>query len=177
MENALLFCETGHLVVATLHANNSSQAIERIMNLFPEELHKQTLMTLSQNLVGVASQRLVEGTSGSLALAYDILINEGLAKHLIEEGNIKDLKEAQKKNVDQGMITFDQCLFDMIKSKEITYEVAMREADNPSNLRLEINQERTLGATEKNSYNIAQVYKDINQNESAQGGTSSEPNF
>jgi len=177
MENALLFCETGHLVVATLHANNSSQAIERIVNLFPEELHKQTLTTLSQNLVGIASQRLVEGTSGSLALAYDILINEGLAKHLIEEGNIKDLKEAQKKNIDQGMITFDQCLFGMIKSGEITYDVAMREADNPSNLRLEINQERTLGATEKSADNITQVYKDISQNESSQGGTLSEPDF
>ena len=144
LENAILFCETGHLVVATLHANNTNQAIERITNLFPEEMHKQVLMTLSQNIKAVVSQRLVENKQGTRHLAYEIMINEGLIKNLIEEGKIKEIKEIMEKNTDRGMITFDQCLYDLLTKDIITAEVALREADNPSNLRLRINQNRTL---------------------------------
>ena len=145
MDNAILFCETGHLVVATLHANNSNQAVERILNFFPEELHRQILQTLSNNLRAVISQRLVENTRKGRSLAYEIMINEGLVKNLIEEGKIKELKEIMEKNRDRGMITFDQCLYELLGRKVITTETALREADNASNLRLRINQSRSLG--------------------------------
>lgn len=144
LENALLFSETGHLVVATLHANNSNQAIERIVNLFPEEMHKQVLITLSQNIRAIVSQRLVQNVHDGLTLAYEILINEGLAKVLIEEGKIKELKDIMERSVDQGMMTFDHCLFSMVMSGEITEDVGLREADNPNNLRLRLKQAKIL---------------------------------
>jgi len=150
LENAILFCETGHLVVATLHANNSNQAIERIVNLFPEEQHFQIQTTLSLNLKSIISQRLVEGTSNNRVLAYEILINEGLVKNLIEEGKIRELKEIMEKNVDQGMITFDQCLLKLVESGEVSKEVALKEADNPSNLRLKMSQDAILMNEERN---------------------------
>lgn len=140
LENAILFCETGHLVVATLHANNANQAIERIINLFPEEQHHQIQSVLSLNLKSVISQRLVEGTQKSRVLAYEILINEGLIRSLIEDGKIKELKDVMEKNVDQGMITFDQCLYNFVLNGTISLDVALRESDNPSNLRLRITQ-------------------------------------
>ncbi len=140
IENAILFCETGHLVVATLHASNANQAIERIINLFPEEMHHQILLTLSQNIRSIVSQRLVEGKKGGRVLAYEIMINEGLIKSLIEENKINELKEVMKRNEDRGMITFDKCLLDLVKRGEITAKVALQEADSPSNLRLRISQ-------------------------------------
>ncbi len=140
MENALVFCETGHLVISTLHSNNSNQTIERIINLFPEELHKQILTTLSQNLVGVVSQRLVEGKNGHHVLAYEIMINEGLIKALVEEGKIKELKDTIEKSRDVGMQTLDQCLLDLYNKGMITKEVALAEADNASNLNLKMKQ-------------------------------------
>jgi twitching motility protein PilU len=143
MENALLFCETGHLCLATLHATNSSQAIERIINFFPEETHRQMQITLSQNLRAVFSQRLVEDEKNGRALATEILLNEGLIKQLILEGKFKEVKDAMEKAHDHGMQTFDQCLHMLVKKKTISAEVALREADNPNNLRLRINQDRT----------------------------------
>jgi len=142
MENALLFCETGHLCIATLHANNSSQAIERMVNLFPEEGQRQVLITLSQNLKAIFSQRLVEDKTGHRVLAAEILLNAGLIKKLIEEGKIKEIKELMERNKDQGMQTFDQCLLELYLKGTITADVALNESDNPSNLRLRINQEK-----------------------------------
>lgn len=142
LEHAILFSETGHLVLSTLHANNCSQAIERIVNLFPEEMQKQILSTLAQNLNVVMSQRLVESTQTTeRELAYEVMINQGLIKVLIEEGKVKELHEVMERNRDLGMITFDQCLFDLIKEKKVTVENALRESDNPSALRLRIAQE------------------------------------
>lgn len=153
MENALIFCETGHLCLATLHANNSNQAIERMVNLFPEEIHKQVLVTLSQNLKAVLSQRLVENTKSTRSLAVEVLLNVGLIKQHIEEGKIKEIKEVMEKNKDQGMQSFDQALLDLFLKGTITEETAMREADNPNNLRLKINQEKTANPLlKKTSY-------------------------
>ena len=159
LESAMLFCETGHLVVATLHASNANKAIERIMNLFPEELQQQMLSTLAQNLRAIASQRLVEslGQNGRM-LAYEILINEGLIKSLIESCKIDDLKEVMEKNIDQGMITFDQCLLSMVERNKISPEVALREADSASNMRLKLNQMNiasTLRAVENNPNSLS----------------------
>ena len=148
MENAILFCETGHLVIATLHANNSNQAIERIINMFPEELHRQILTTLSQNINAVVSQRLVPSVDGKLAMAYEILINTGLARVLISEGKVKELKDVMERNYGNGMITFDQCLLDMIKAEKISLDVALEESDNPNNLKLKIKQDPKLRGVE-----------------------------
>lgn len=144
MENALLFCEAGSLCISTLHANNANQAIERIINFFPEEMHRQTIMTLSQNLRAIFSQRLVENVRGARSLALEVLLNEGLIRQLIAEGKIKEIKEVMEKNRDLGMQSFDQCLADMVEDGTITPEVALREADNPGNLRLKINQKRAM---------------------------------
>jgi twitching motility protein PilU len=143
MEDALLFCETGHLCVATLHANNSSQAVERVINFFPEEMHHQMHITLSQNLKAIFSQRLVENLKGGRSLVPEVLLNEGLIKELIMDGKYKEIKEAMERSRDQGMQTFDQCLLDMVMDGTISAEVAIREADNVNNLKLKINQERT----------------------------------
>ncbi len=142
LENAILFCETGHLVVATLHANNANQAIDRIVNLFPEEMSKQVLSTLSQNVHAILSQRLVEGVEGGRKLAYEIMINEGLVRSLIEEGKIKEIKEIMERQIDRGMLSFDQCLLRLIQQREISVDTALKEADNPNNLRLKVSQER-----------------------------------
>ncbi len=152
MENALLFCETGHLCLATLHANNSNQAIERIMNLFPEEAQKQALITLSQNLKAIFSQRLVENLEGGRSVAVEVLLNQALVRQFIEEGQIKEIKEVMEKSRDQGMQTFDQCLLDLINAGIISAEIGLREADNPSNLRLKINQKRVGEVDLSDSY-------------------------
>lgn len=145
MENAMLFCEAGHLCLATLHSTNSNLAIERMVNLFPKEMQKQVFLTLSQNLKAILSQRLVESKEGTKrALAVEILLNTGLMKSLIEEGKIKEMKDIMEKSRDQGMQTFDQGLFDLVIKGKITIETAMKEADNPNNLRLKVSQDRNL---------------------------------
>lgn len=140
MEHAINFAETGHLCLATLHANNSSQTIERVLNFFPEEKHHQVLLNLSLNLRAVLSQRLVTDVRGNRVLAKEIMLNTGLIKNLIEEGKIKEIKEMIERGRDQGMMTFDQALFDLYVQGQISHDVAVAEADNPANLRLMIKQ-------------------------------------
>jgi twitching motility protein PilU len=138
MEHAINFSETGHLVLATLHAKNSSQAIERIVNFFPEEKHQQLLLNLSLNIRGILSQRLVRRIKGGRAVAAEVMLNQGLIRNLIEEGKPKEIKEIMEKNRSLGMQTFEQTLLDMYRAGEISEEVAIQEADNPSNLKLQI---------------------------------------
>jgi twitching motility protein PilU len=140
MENAIMFSETGHLVVATIHANNTNQTFERILSFYPEEIHNQILVSLSHNLNNIVGQRLVKDTSGNLQLAYEILKNEGLITDLIKEGKFMDMKEIIFKNVDNGMMTFDECLYRMFRNRTISKDTALKEADNPNNLRLRISQ-------------------------------------
>lgn len=140
MEHAINFAETGHLCLATLHANNANQAIERILNFFPEEKHKQVLTNLAHNVKGILSQRLVQNLAGTRSIAVEVLLNRGLVKNLIEEGKTKEIKEIMEKNRDQGMQTFDQCLYDLYAREEISEEVAIAESDNPANIRLNIKQ-------------------------------------
>ncbi len=146
LESAILFCETGHLVLATLHGSNSTQAIERMLHFFPEENHKQVLVTLSQTLKAILSQRLVETTDGSRMLASEILINEGLVRQLIEEGQISNIKMVIEKSGSGGMQSFDQALYSLLQQGKITHDVALMEADNPNNLRLKIAQDRGASA-------------------------------
>ncbi len=140
MEQALYFAETGHLCIATLHANNSSQAIERVINFFPEERHPQILLNLSLNLRAILSQRLVTNLRGSRSLAMEIMLNNGLIKQLIEEGKIRQIKEMIEKGSSEGMISFDQSLLALVMQGTLSEEIAIIEADNPANLRLQIKQ-------------------------------------
>jgi twitching motility protein PilU len=146
MEHAITFSETGHLCLATLHANNSSQAIERILNFFPEEQHHQIQMNLSMNLRAILSQRLVSNMRGTRSVVSEILLNDGLVKELIQQGRIKEIRDIMARNRDRGMQTFDQALLDLYLNGMITEEVAVHEADNPSNLRLAIKQ-KTMDQT------------------------------
>jgi twitching motility protein PilU len=140
MEHAVVFAETGHLCLATLHANNANQAIERVINFFPEERHKQILLNLSLNLKAILSQRLVENVRGSRSIALEIMLNHGLIKNLIQEGRVKEIKEYIEKGRDEGMQTFDQALTDLFIAGHITEDMALAESDNPANLRLTIKQ-------------------------------------
>lgn len=139
MEHAMAFAETGHLCVCTLHANSSDQAIDRIINFFPEERHAQLFMDLSMNLKAMISQRLIplKGKKGRAA-AVEILINSPLVSDLIFKGEVKQIKEVMKKSRELGMQTFDQCLFDLYEAEKITYDEALRNADSLNDLRLQI---------------------------------------
>ena len=142
MEQAIHFAETGHLCVATLHANNSSQAIERVLNFFPEERHPQILVNLALNLRAVLSQRLVRNLRGGRTLALELMLNNGLIKQLIEENKIRHIREMIEKGSLEGMHTFDQHLYQLLRDEVISEEVAISEADNPSNLRLRVTNDR-----------------------------------
>src|SRR5829696_3095041 len=139
MEHAVAFAETGHLAMGTLHANNSNQAMDRIINFFPEERRQQLLMDLSLNLKGVISQRLIPLKEGKgRAAAVEVLLNSPLISDLIFKGEIHEIKEIMKKSRELGMQTFDQALFDLYEAGRISYEDALRFADSTNEVRLNI---------------------------------------
>lgn len=139
MDHAIAFAETGHLVLCTLHANNANQAMDRIINFFPEERRGQLLMDLSLNLKGVVAQQLVPTPDGKgRRLAMEILLGTPLVQDYIREGEIHKLKEVMKSSVQQGMKTFDQSLFELYQTGDISYEEALRHADSQNEVRLRI---------------------------------------
>ena len=139
MEHAVSFSETGHLCLATLHANSANQALDRIINFFPEERRSQLLMDLSLNLRALVSQRLIPKQDGKgRVAAVEILVNSPLISDLIFKGNVTEVKEIMKKSRNLGMQTFDQALFDLYERNAITYEDALRNADSLNDLRLQI---------------------------------------
>jgi twitching motility protein PilU len=139
MEHAIAFAETGHLCLGTLHANNSNQAMDRIINFFPEERRQQLLMDLSLNLKGVISQRLIPSREGrGRTAAVEILLNSPLISDLIFKGEVHGIKEIMKKSRELGMQTFDQALFDLYEQGRIGYEDALRFADSTNEVRLAI---------------------------------------
>ncbi|MEZ5483662.1 MAG: PilT/PilU family type 4a pilus ATPase [Lysobacteraceae bacterium] len=138
MEAAIAFAETGHLCLATLHSNNADQTLERILNFFPESAHKNILLNLALNLKAVISQRLVVGTDGKRLPAAEILINTPLIRDLIRRGEVHEIKEAMDKSLQDGMQTFDQCLFRMYKEGKIDLDEALRKADSRDGLALKI---------------------------------------
>lgn len=140
MEHAIVFSETGHLCIATLHSNNANQAIERIINFFPEEKHKQVLLNLSINLRAILSQRLVLNVKDTRNVVSEVLLNKGIIRDLIAEGQVKEIREHIERGRDEGMQTFEQALFDLYKKGTITEKVALSESDNPANLGLVIKQ-------------------------------------
>ena len=139
MEHAIAFAETGHLCLATLHANNANQAMDRIINFFPEDRRQQLLMDLSLNLKGVISQRLIPLKEGKgRAAAVEVLLNSPLISDLIFKGEVHEIKEVMKKSRELGMQTFDQALFDLYEKGRIGYEDALRFADSTNEVRLAI---------------------------------------
>ena len=139
MEHAIAFSETGHLCMATLHANSANQALDRIINFFPEERRAQLLMDISLNLRALISQRLIpKQDSKGRAAAVEVLLNTPLISDLIFKGEVSEIKEIMKKSRNLGMQTFDQALFDLYEANVITYEDALRNADSVNDLRLQI---------------------------------------
>jgi twitching motility protein PilU len=139
MDHAIAFAETGHLCLGTLHANSSNQALDRIINFFPEERRAQLLMDLSLNLKGMVSQRLIPRRDGpGRVAAIEIMLNTPLISDLIFKGDVHELKEIMRKSRELGMQTFDQALFDLYEAGLISYEEAMRNADSMNELRLAI---------------------------------------
>ncbi|HHL32025.1 MAG TPA: PilT/PilU family type 4a pilus ATPase [Oceanospirillales bacterium] len=139
MEHAITFAETGHFCLATLHANNANQALDRILHFFPEDRRDQLLMDLSLNMKAMIAQQLIPTPDGKgRRAAVEILINTPLAKEIIRKGEIHKLKELMKKSTNLGMKTFDQALFELYQAGEITYEDALRHADSANEVRLAI---------------------------------------
>ena len=139
MDKAIAFAETGHLCLATLHANNANQALDRIIHFFPADRHDQLWMDLSLNLKAIIAQQLIPTPDGKgRKAAIEVLLNTPLVADNIRKGEVHALKELMKKSREQGMQTFDQHLFDLYTAGEITYDDAMRHADSPNDLRLMI---------------------------------------
>ena len=139
MEHAMAFAETGHLCLSTLHANNSNQALDRIINFFPEERRHQLLMDLSLNLKAFISQRLIPTIDGKRVAAIEILLGTSIIQDLIMKGDIHGIKEVMERSEDIGMQTFDSHLFKLYREKIISYDEMMRNADSPNNLKVKIN--------------------------------------
>ena len=139
MEHAISFAETGHLCLATLHANSANQAMERIINFFPEARHAQMLKDVSLNLRGMIAQRLIPRQDGKGRYAVvEVLLNSGLVADLIQKGEIYELKEVMKRSTEVGMQTFDQALYEAFEAHLISYEDAIRNADSQNDLKLHI---------------------------------------
>lgn len=142
MQAAIAYAETGHLCLSTLHANNANQAIDRIINFFPESAHHQLLIDLAQNLRAVISQRLLRSTDGKRVPAAEIMLKSGYISDLIEKRDIDLLKDAIAQGQELGMQTFDQALYDLVKAGKISEEVALDHADSRNNLSLKLRLEK-----------------------------------
>jgi len=166
MEHALAFAETGHLAISTLHANNSNQALERIVNLFPEERRAQLLMGLGQNLRAFVSQRLIPTIDGKRCAAVEVLLGTKTIEELIIKGRFDEIKEIMEKSENLGMQTFDAALFKLFKEGRISEDQALSNADSANNLRLRIKLDRKSGA---HSNAVEQAQKDIEEDEDGLG--------
>ncbi len=139
MEHAIAFAETGHLAISTLHANSANQALDRIINFFPEDRRNQLLLDLSLNLRAFVSQRLVRTVDGKRAAAVEVLLGTPLVQDMIRRGDVHSIKEVMEKSENLGMRTFDSALLQLYRSGRIDIDEALRNADSPNNLRLKIN--------------------------------------
>ena len=140
MEHALAFAETGHLCLSTLHANNANQALDRIINFFPEDRHSQLFMDLSLNMRGIISQRLVPTVDGKRAAAIEIMLGTPRVRDLIKDGKVDELKDVIQASDNQGMQSFDSALYTLYKNGRISLEEAIKNADSANNLRVRIAQ-------------------------------------
>ncbi|HAO33750.1 MAG TPA: type IV pili twitching motility protein PilT [Candidatus Competibacteraceae bacterium] len=149
MEHALAFAETGHLAISTLHANSANQALDRIINFFPEERRPQLLADLSGNLRAFVSQRLIPTVDGKRVAAIEVLLNSPMVEALIKRGEVSGLKEIMEKSTGLGMKTFDQALFELHQAGKISMDEAIKNADSANNLRLRINLSGGAASVEK----------------------------
>lgn len=138
MQHAMAYADTGHLCISTLHANNSNQAIERIVNFFPEDARKSLLMDLSINLRGVISQRLIPGISTKAVPAVEVMLVSPLIADMVQGGRVDEIKELMGRSTELGMATFDQSLFALFEQGKITLDEALRHADSVTDLKLRI---------------------------------------
>jgi twitching motility protein PilU len=138
MEHAVSFAETGHLCISTLHANNANQALDRIINFFPEERRPQLLMDLSMNMQCIVSQRLIPTVTGKRCAAIEVLLGTPMIADLILRGEFDGIKEIMQKSENMGMKTFDTALFELYQEGLITEDEALRNADSLNNVRLKI---------------------------------------
>ena len=177
MEHALAFAETGHLCLSTLHANNANQAMDRIINFFPEERHNQLLQDLSLNMRAIVSQRLIPTVDGKRAAAIEILVGTPRAADLIAKGAVSELKELMEKSTGQGMQTFDQSLYKLYKEGRISLEEALKNADSKNNLRLRITlDENPAGAAAIEEEMAREAAAEANQQSGQQTGEGSGDN-
>ena len=139
MEHALSFAETGHLAISTLHANNANQALDRIINFFPEDRRNQLLLDLSLNLRAFVSQRLIKTVDGKRAAAVEILLGTPLVQDMIRRGDVHEIKEIMQKSENLGMQTFDSALYKLVQAGKISIDEALKNSDSPNNLRLNLN--------------------------------------
>lgn len=152
MEHALAFAETGHLAISTLHANNANQALDRIINFFPEERHKQLLQDLGLNLQAIVSQRLIPTVDGKRVAAVEVLLGNKTIQDLVFKGDTDGIKEIMAKSENLGMQTFDAALFKLYQSGKISLEEALKNADSENNLRLRI---KFAGGEDDNDNSLA----------------------
>ena len=145
MEQALTSAETGHLCLATIHTNNSYQAIERIVNLFPEDYSGQIRLNLSLNLKAIVSQRLLPCIQGGLTPAIEVMLNQGLVRELILKGEITKIKDVMEQNVTNGMCTFDQALTNLYTKGLISEDTAIINSDKPSDMKVKLHQVKLSG--------------------------------
>jgi twitching motility protein PilU len=146
MEHAIAFAETGHLSISTLHANNANQALDRIINFFPEDRRNQLLLDLSLNLRAFVSQRLIKTVDGKRAAAVEILLGTPLVQDMIRRGDVHEIKEVMTKSENLGMQTFDRALFKLVEAGRISLDEALKNADSPNNLRLTLSLSESEGA-------------------------------
>ena len=169
MEHAIAFAETGHLAISTLHANNANQALDRIINFFPEDRRNQLLLDLSLNLRAFVSQRLIPSVDGKRVAAFEILLGTPLVCDMIKRGEVSEIKDIMEKSENLGMATFDQALFQHYAAGNITEEEALRNADSANNLRLKINLARGNAAEMGQGGNLS-IAADEEQGVQAQFG-------
>jgi twitching motility protein PilU len=152
MEHAIAFAETGHLAISTLHANNANQALDRIINFFPEDRRNQLLLDLSMNLRAFVSQRLIKTVDGKRAAAVEILLGTPLVQDMIRRGDVHEIKEVMEKSENLGMQTFDNALYKLYQAGRIDLEEAAKNADSPNNLRVRANLEENQGKPAAQQY-------------------------
>ncbi len=138
MEHAIAFAETGHLCISTLHANNANQALDRIINFFPEERRNQLLLDVALNLQAFVSQRLMPVKGGGRRAAFEVLLGTPIVRDLIMKGDIESIREVMEKSINIGMQTFDQAIFKLYQEGAISYDEALKNAESPNNVRLKI---------------------------------------
>lgn len=154
MKHAIAYAETGHLCLSTLHANNANQAMDRILNFFPEEARQQLLLDLSLNLRAIISLRLIPGLEDKRVPAVEVLLNSPYIADLIDKGKIEEIKEVMSRSNEQGMQTFDQALFELYKAGKISEEHAIAYADSKNNVRLNIRLSSEGGSDQETDLSI-----------------------